>query len=682
MGTVYSQKLRIPKSKAFNTLAWFQFGCTMNQAVDFALPGSRRGIRQPISMTRSPSNPRPPQAPCSKTKSAVCFMCLFDGLRIPSINRLIRRPHSFCQLPLSLFDPSFFSPKANAALVSRYRSLFTGPCDCVVDPSIDTVQKLLTQHSNPSLNQRVVLHYFGFGCHAPTADGNLYFFTENRDRYFYLPVANYMRFCQAPLFLIFDCNNAGALYQAVAAARTSMRLDVIALFSCGRDQVHPIGADLPIDLFSQCLLNPFEMALWWHRRRYQVPVDAVENDRGMRGLFQALVDAIAVDSVHEHDLLFRNDPSVAALCRGFLVAHKILSSFRLTCLSIPEIGSKCDRHLFWDFWETAVDVAASQRCDVNEAIFDMLMKSFKSAPFQSAFPLFGYFMAIPEFHARVVTALLRHVDGLADPVNSPIARSQIWKSIVELKKVSADVLILLAKLIGASDIAPFDHHVPLAFSGTSDETLLRAAMLALICSFSRPCANSHHRLSMVCIQASDHCAPLNFVLFGLLADRAGNFLSLPECCERFADSLDSPKSDVRAAAAFALGCNRAEGRVDYLLPKLADSSWLVRYESILAIGKMLNRGLVEDVPEVVRELQMVEQDNVARVRDAATMVVEQLRSGARNDSEGAFNLELPRSLLLPLLVESVRRPNFLDAYPKNMFREDETILRSNTNGLL
>jgi hypothetical protein len=98
------------------------------------------------------------------------------------------------------------------------QTIFTGPCDYVVDPSIDTVQRLLTQHSSASSNQRVILHYFGYGCHAPTSDGSLFFFTENRSRYFALPVASYIQFCQSPLFLIFDCSSSGSLYKAVLAA--------------------------------------------------------------------------------------------------------------------------------------------------------------------------------------------------------------------------------------------------------------------------------------------------------------------------------------------------------------------------------------------------------------------------------------------------------------------------------
>jgi hypothetical protein len=588
---------------------------------------------------------------------------------------------------MSLFDPGFFCPSAHNALISLYRSLFTGPCDCVVDPSIDTVQRLLADHSNPSMNQRVVLHYFGFGCHLPTAEGSLFFFTENRVKYYPLNVGSYIQCCQSPLFLIFDCSNAGVLYKSVLAAKTARKLDLIALFSCGRDQTHPMATDLPLDLFSLCLLQPFQMSLWWHQRKYSHvfarDLSEIEKDRGLQGLFNALVDAIAVDSVSgdDHDLLFRRDSAVTGLCRGFLLAQRILSYFHLTCQSIPAI-SNCGRHMFWDFWEIAVDMSVSNRCDVNEAIFDILMKSFTNEPFPSAFPVLAYFMGIPQFHLRVVDALLKNIDEVANPADSPIARSQIWKAIVDLKKVSARAFILLAKLIASSEIVPFDQHIPLAFSGTSDGELLRAGMLAIACSFSRPCTSSYHRLSMVCVQAADMCAPISFLLFGLLADRTGHFLSMPACSEKFAQFLHGPQSDVRAAAVFALGCNREEGRVHYLVPKLSDPSWLVRYEAMLALAKMVSGGVVENVNEIIGALGRLEADSMPIIATTAAKVIKQINERQADiDDDTGLSIELPRSLLLPLLIDSVRKPGFVGAYSGNLFREDEATDNSYLNSL-
>jgi hypothetical protein len=181
---------------------------------------------------------------------------------------------------------------------------------------------------------------------------------------------------------------------------------------------------------------------------------------------------------------------------------------------------------------------------------------------------------------------------------------------------------------------------------------------------------------MVCVQAPDVCAPISFLLFGLLADRAAHFLALPSCSEKFAQCLQSPEPGSRAAAAFALGCRPEEGSIAHLIPTLADPSRLVRYEAMLAIGRIVKEGMAEDIDAILDALQVLESDPVARVREAASAIARQLKvqrteNTGKNDGEISFCLDLPSSLLLPLLIRSVRRPGFLEVYPKNVFREDD-----------
>jgi hypothetical protein len=579
-------------------------------------------------------------------------------------------------MPVSLFDPAYFCPKAENSLISLYRNLFTGPCDCVVDPSIDTVQRLLAEHCGTSIQMRVVLHYFGYGCHSPTSDGNIYFFTENRGRYFAWPITTYLQSCHSPLLLIFDCSNSGALYKHVLTIKNTKKLDLIAFFSCAGDQIHPMSTDLPLDLFSRCLLQPFQMALWWHRRKYAHLLEQdfthLESDRSLQGLFLGLIDAIAIDSVSDdsHDILFRKDPTVAAISRGFLLAQRIFSTFHLTGLSVPQIEPP-DRHSLWEFWEIAVDLALSNRVNVNNAIFEMLMKSFRSSPFSGAFPVFAYFMGIPEFHGRVVHELLEIVEDAA--LAKSVYNSQIWKAIIDAKRVSANAMLLLAKLIVGSEITPFETHMPVALSGTADAELLRAGMLALTCSLSKPSMNSYHRLSMVCVQAPDSCAPLSFLLFGLLEERVRKFMALPISLERFMAGLNAEHADVRAAAAFALGCVGSAEGLDALLNATRDRSWLVRYEGMIGLAKLINAGVVIDIGPVIAVGQSLEADDVQVVQNAASRIVKQLvmRREDVGETELIWALEIPGSLLFPLLLDAVKRPGFLAAYHTDVFRHEE-----------
>lgn len=133
----------------------------------------RRSMRPTAqtSYSRAASNQ---QGMSQKTKYALCFLCLFDGLRTPSIRRLVRKPRTICDQPLLTFDPSYFAPKSRQAIRKQYSKLYC-PCEIVVDPSVDTVSMLLKKHASSIPPQNVIIHYYGHGCHPPS-EGCLFFF--------------------------------------------------------------------------------------------------------------------------------------------------------------------------------------------------------------------------------------------------------------------------------------------------------------------------------------------------------------------------------------------------------------------------------------------------------------------------------------------------------------------------
>ena len=632
-------------------------------------------------MAKTTAAQRKQLPPAEKTKSAICFMCLFDGLRVPSIRRLIRRPHTFCDIPLCTFDPAFFSPDAENMLTDLYHKLFTGTCDCIIDPSIDQVMSALASHSNISQNQRVILHYFGYGCKQPGNDGSLFFFNESRSKYYSMQVTNFIGNCYAPLMLIFDCNNAGGLYKSVSAMKESKHLDLFALFSCSEGESLPMATDLPQDIFSMCLLQPYKMSIWWHKRQFESVVDLdmshIEEDLCMRALFYAILNAIAVDTVShdEYEALFHRDPAVGSLCRGFLLAQKILWEFGIKCVAIPSIDG-AESNALWDFWDTAIDMAISNPSNVAESVFSMVMQTFANVPYPSAYPMFSYFMSVPEFHTRVASALLNLIDDMENPVNCALTKSDIWKTIVNLdmKSISVEALLLLAKLTAVSDISPFEQSHPLLFSLSTPTDLLRAGMLALCCSFLKPCHSSFHRLSMDCIRAPDECAPLHCLLFGLLEEKAGKFMSLPSSSQKFTPLLSSDRLDVRAAACFALGFTKSPAPMRMLIAALSDASWIVRNEALIAATKLVKFASIDDSRLFRQTITHLREDPVQLVRENAAQVDAQLQSlpdTSLSHETDAF-IRAPESQLLNLLLASVRHRHFVKFYTTNIFRDDFT----------
>jgi hypothetical protein len=129
-------------------------------------------------------------------------------------------------------------------------------------------------------------------------------------------------------------------------------------------------------------------------------------------------------------------------------------------------------------------------------------------------------------------------------LSSSVDHSHIWCAIVEAKRVSAEAIILLAKLVVGRAIAPSETRAPVALSGTADAD-----------SAARLSANSHHRLSLV-------------------SRSSGSSRSAPGASWRRLRRRES----------------RSNGRPTEGTAAAHDESWLVRYEAIVAIARIVNAG--------------------------------------------------------------------------------------------
>ena len=107
----------------------------------------------------------------TKTKYAISFLCLFDGLRTPSIRRLVRKPNILCDKPVLTFDPSFYAPSSKSAMKEIYSKSLDVPCEIAVDPSVQTVLALLRRYTSSLPPQRVILHSCGYGVLQPNKGG-------------------------------------------------------------------------------------------------------------------------------------------------------------------------------------------------------------------------------------------------------------------------------------------------------------------------------------------------------------------------------------------------------------------------------------------------------------------------------------------------------------------------------
>ena len=176
----------------------------------------------------------------NKTKLAICFLCLFDGLRTPTLRRLVRKAKTVCNQPLVTFDPSYFAPESELSLEELYSDIIKCSSIIKIDPAVSTVLQKLRDNCSNIPPQRVIIHYYGHGCLPPTSEGTLYFFMDDRSRYKPLKINNLLNQCFCPLCFIFDCSQAAALQPHLEKAH---QRDIFAFFACGPKETLPLSTD-------------------------------------------------------------------------------------------------------------------------------------------------------------------------------------------------------------------------------------------------------------------------------------------------------------------------------------------------------------------------------------------------------------------------------------------------------
>lgn len=378
----------------------------------------------------------------TKTKYAISFLCLFDGLRTPSIRRLVRKPNILCDKPVLTFDPSFYAPSSKSAMKEIYSKSLDVPCDIAVDPSVQTVLALLRRYTSSLPPQRVILHYCGYGVLQPNKEGCIFFFTEDRQRYKPLKIQNIVNACACPICLIIDCPNAAALKPHLLG-----RPDFFAFFSCAQGESLPISMDAPLDIFSSCLLKPFEAALNFHQSPRQhnsvfteqlMPIE--EHHDFLLSLFNSILDSIIFEtqegeeicneiviemnskSHHGHSNSKKNktstqflnmiSPTIASLTKGFAVAQRVMLSFNLHPTAIPELRPMATNHL-WEFWDLVLDFAAtvSKPGELEKMVFALFIESFKKFPRLAHIPMFSLWIEKECFADIACQSLLEFLEA-------------------------------------------------------------------------------------------------------------------------------------------------------------------------------------------------------------------------------------------------------------------------------
>jgi hypothetical protein len=526
-----------------------------------------------------------------------------------------------------------------------------------VDPSVPTVLGLLRKHATSMPPYRLIFHYFGHGCHPPTSDGNIFFFTDDRQQYKPLKIQNVMIACQCPLCFILDCSNAAVVYPHLESRR-----DLFAFFACGEDELLPLSREAPIDLFSRCLLSPFETSMaYYNQSRHTVSTHKIEpNSQSLQFLQKfsdALLESVFFDTQSSEVFqIYMRDPAIAALARGFVLAQKVMLGYNLHPIAIPRL-EQTSSHYLWEVWDIVLDFTMSvPQGDGFELVFELFISSFSKFPQTGFFPLSAFLLKVPKFHERIAQVLLDFIDRV-DIAVTIAARSSLPKALLEVSKPSATSLLVLAKILATGDAPSFDQHTQINFVSLGSSDVLSAGMLALACGIgAQNIPPSFTRIAQICIDHAVDCAPYSALLLSVMVARAGKLMTIPEFTSHFMELLNHERMDVRSATVVLLGESKDKRVAEILRERLDDSDAVVRKYAVRAVTKMMG----------------------AEARDWVRARVNDENDGVRNAVEGALKImewkpgdspvrDLPtgQGYIMKQLVESVRAQKFVKRMKTN-----------------
>ncbi|KAL7674899.1 hypothetical protein ACOME3_001170 [Neoechinorhynchus agilis] len=256
----------------------------------------------------------------------------------------------------------------------------------------DDIAKLLRVIRHRSPNERMLIHYSGYGILPPKDSGELHFLNGEMRDYVPVSITDIHRWVSnGPAIVVVDADNSGAIIKAEVAKGISDRNDhatgkipLIVLTSCDIGESVPKSDKIPLDVFTSCLTTPLRTMAHLYRlsnrathftsfiekqlnKRAEIKGDwSTINDRKsklgeLNWAYTAVTDAIAWSLVDRHlfKCFFRQNSLVASLFRNYLLACRLLPEFGMHPKCYPPIFGQSTQHVqnhpLWDSWDCTIE---------------------------------------------------------------------------------------------------------------------------------------------------------------------------------------------------------------------------------------------------------------------------------------------------------------------------------------
>lgn len=326
-----------------------------------------------------------------KTSQAILVICLNIGVDPPDIVKTNPCAVLECWIDPFSLPPSKALEAIGKNLVHQFETLNPRmKYKHYPDPSVDDTRKFCMTLRKLAKEERALFYYNGHGVPKPTASGEIWVFNRGYTQYIPVSLHDLQGWLGCPTIYVWDCSAAGHIIEnfekfakrrdeefhqqhpdPASQANYSPYLDCVHLAACAADETLPMCPDLPADVFTSALTSPIEMALRFYvlqnQHRLSVSIeDAMKipgdlKDRRtplgeLNWIFTAITDTIAWTAFPK-DLFkrfFRQDWTLAALSRNFLLAERIMRKYNCTPRTYPALPP-AHMHPLWQSWDLAVD---------------------------------------------------------------------------------------------------------------------------------------------------------------------------------------------------------------------------------------------------------------------------------------------------------------------------------------
>ncbi|KAG9012700.1 hypothetical protein FRB90_006515 [Tulasnella sp. 427] len=350
-----------------------------------------------------------------KTSQAILVICLNIGVDPPDIVKTNPCAVLECWIDPFSLPPSKALEAIGKNLVHQFETLNPRmKYKHYPDPSVDDTRKFCMNLRKLAKEERALFYYNGHGVPKPTASGEIWVFNRGYTQYIPVSLHDLQGWLGCPTIYVWDCSAAGHIIEnfekfakrrdeeffqqhpdPASHANYSPFLDCVHLAACAADETLPMCPDLPADVFTSALTSPIEMALRFHvlqnQHRLSVSIeDAMKipgdlKDRRtplgeLNWIFTAITDTIAWTAFPK-DLFkrfFRQDWTLAALSRNFLLAERIMRKYNCTPRTYPALPAS-HMHPLWQSWDLAVDKVMVQLPNLlQQKSTDYLMRQWSA----------------------------------------------------------------------------------------------------------------------------------------------------------------------------------------------------------------------------------------------------------------------------------------------------------------